>query len=330
MTSILNDRTTDLITSICDDLPLIDAAIARRYKTSSDIPPHDGFYDYFRAFKVSFCQPSLDIFLAVSQIPDISAVVEHITFGTETLDQYAHVINAAKGKDAARWQVAYDDLLKDWRRARLDVVPVLREALMRFPILSSIKVEDPPSGSGANPYDDYLPSFGTASLKRTTGIDLEHCQPPLPLPRPRPSSDSSSRASTHNISPAIPIPINPKQNQSHAFVYAVIFILLRDLDILGHALHLDLVISGHAGSFIPPFAPRKALPRRAVARYVRRVDVRGLDTRPARRGGGVLQEFLVQMRGECVVFTRCVVKEELLKRVLVGFGEVVLRSCVNK
>lgn len=144
MTSIVSEPLAALIGAICNNLPAIDAATA----SADDDGTRDGFYNYFTSFKVPFCQTSLDILATILQIDDIADKVNHITFGTETLDQYLDTVLRGPMR---RHVVEYMQLRKEELEARPDVVLMLLHA--------------------------YIPSFRSAKIKHQSRIDLKYDSP---------------------------------------------------------------------------------------------------------------------------------------------------------
>ncbi|KAF2243413.1 hypothetical protein BU26DRAFT_609465 [Trematosphaeria pertusa] len=276
---------------------------ALKQKTESN------FFSLFLSIKLSFCQASLDDLDEISQVDGIARKVEHITFGTETLDQYRHAVDFLEGPDVEKPQVTYDSWLETEMIAGSELVTELREILLRFRNLNRVTLEDRPSGQNAQGYEDYRPSLASVKIKRLTGVDLRWNGP---YSEPDDSPDSGRYT----------FPFSSRQ-----FVYAVVLALLRDLDIAGKRLALDLIVGGYTLSngkshFAQPFDPRKALPRRAVKRYLRHFEIRDVET-----ANVPLTDFLSKISFTRVIFNRCPFRGDHLLHAFHGFKAIEIRNC---
>ncbi|KAF2676234.1 hypothetical protein K458DRAFT_468735 [Lentithecium fluviatile CBS 122367] len=321
--SILSALTAKLITSTCDDLSFIDAA------TAHIKGPHDGFHDYFTTPKFSLCtpQPLHPHHNLANRRRRCKSRAHHLRHRDAGPVLRARRLRGGETCGGAEGGVSCDARRGD-EGGRGDVVNMLRDALVRFPGLKSVRVEGRPCGGGNGGNDGdgdggdgnggYMPSFGEAKVRGETGAELAWNGP-----FPRTLYLGTSNTSSPSTFPT----------KSRAFVFAAVFVVLRDKDILGKRIHFDLVVGGYTDAvgrsyFMVPFDPTKALPRRVIERNLRYLETRDADmTIPG--PDAHLRDFLSKIGAKQLVLRRCVLCGGGLGNAFFGFEGITSRDCVD-
>jgi hypothetical protein len=220
------------------------------------------FMELFDTLKISFCQVSIDVLIKISTNDILAPQVKHVIFGTETLEQYHPIIDAAAEKDeeGKRKKLLFYQWLDDEYYKRRDIMNSLLAALYRFSNLRTVTVEDRPING-----EKWRESLGHAKIREEIGVDLRWNGP----------YTEAMHTLDNNLH------IFPKY--SRQWVYVSAMILARQIEV-----PLDLIIGTVRLSrcdddvdeevryFAMPFDPLKEIPREALDDTVRNIEIRNV------------------------------------------------------
>jgi hypothetical protein len=232
---------TELLSTICEFCDT--SSILALRLTSRDIfsKTYYNFTTLLSSIKISFCQISLEILDQITAQPGIARKIQHITIGTESLDQFVWA-----GKPDL--QITYDRLLREERDSRGAFLDKIRECLLRIPNLKTVRVEDRPMLPLSN---DYRPSIGSTRIMALTGLNLRQRVFGMHHPTLR------------------------------QWMFAVVFSLVRELKFQKMDVRLEMSMTGQdtKDMLVSPFDLTKALPRDAFLNHLKRLDVLDHDGR---------------------------------------------------
>lgn len=264
----LAELSTTLITSICAHLDVSSVLETRLACRSLKQKVNQNFLKTFETVKISLCKISIDALEEMTADTAIAAKIKQLTIGTETLDQYRHIVESMVGDDAEVHRGMYELLSKQESDEKTWTATRLREICYKLPNLKLITIEDRPAYRDSSSYNAnaLFKSVGSTKVQQLTGIDMRWNGP---------FTDPTS-IDSHEASPLFPI-------ASRRFAFAVVFILLRDLDILKKLIKFDLMIRGYfsfdeeakvcKGVVPKVFDVSKSLPRRAFRNYMHEMSV---------------------------------------------------------
>ncbi|KAF2640507.1 hypothetical protein P280DRAFT_517884 [Massarina eburnea CBS 473.64] len=305
-------------------LDAADIAVLRALNPTANAA--DNFFSLFNTLKVSFCRASIEVLVRISTIDILAEQVEHLVFGTETLDQYLPYIkksDADGGERENRQRNVYIEAAREDMNRAAEMVDELKEAVFAFVNLKTVTVEDRPAI--ATNEVGWRESLGYEKVRNKMGIDMRWNGPYLD---PRDEGPGTS------------IPRGSKM-----FVYASVFTMVRDLDTVQRRVALNLSIAGYQVAlrqdegeeqgvqvkryFALPFDPCKALPRYVFKRNVKKIEIRDVDTDVQIKKMSDLVEFLRRLEFHSVSFVHCALHFGYLDNAFAPFNCLDVRNCEN-
>ncbi|KAH9867719.1 hypothetical protein IAQ61_008314 [Plenodomus lingam] len=191
--------------------------------------PNPKSMDRFKTVKISLFKLSIDTFDKLTRNTTIASAIQHLTIGTETLDQFHHLITDEKITEQQR--EAYSALIAEEAASNANLATTLHNiTTARLSSLKSISIEDRPAhhslGSCKN---EPLRNLAYYEIKHLTGIDLRWNGPYAALDTPS----------------SVDLPAFPIASRVHA--YTTVFTILQALPASEKHVNLDIVMRGYYG-----------------------------------------------------------------------------------
>lgn len=240
------------------------------------------FAALFSSVKISLTPRSIAVLEALSIQKHIAAKIEHITIGTETLNQYLIPMGEMQGDEEAVREYCrqFEAGLEEENEARAVTIDALKHSFLRMGNLKNVCVEDRPviySSEHVHKHQDYRPFMGSSHIVHLTNLDFRW-NGPYAKATHNPNHDPSNPTMAPRLQDTFP-------QWSRQYTFVAIFIVLRDLRIMGRNLALDMKLGGYkklAGdeiaAFSEPFDLTKRMVVDAFKNHARLLKFRDIDT----------------------------------------------------
>lgn len=154
------------------------------------------------------------------------------------------------------------------------MIDALKHCLLRLPALEDITIEDRPVPNFGHGHR-YRGFLGSSHISRLTGLDFSW-NGPYGIATHDPSETYSFlRTGIQDVYPA----------WSRKYTFIAVFIVLRELRILGTNVSLDMKLGGYLrfegdekATFAVPFKREKKMVRDVMRYHARNMEIRGVET----------------------------------------------------
>ncbi|KAF2797290.1 hypothetical protein K505DRAFT_334464 [Melanomma pulvis-pyrius CBS 109.77] len=252
------------------------------------------FAALFASIKISLTPRSVAVLEALSNQKYIATKIEHITIGTEMLNQYMIPMKEMQGNEEVVREYCrqFEAGLEEENEARAVTINALKYSFLRMENLKDVRVEDRPAlypSEHIERSQDYRSFMGSSHIVRLTNLDFRWNGPYA-----KATHNSNHDPSNPTMAPKVQDTF-PQWSRQYTFV--VIFIVLRDLRIIGRNLALDMKLGGYEklvgdeiAAFSEPFDLTKRMVADALKNHARVLEFRDIDTNM-----GWVQGLLLQM-----------------------------------